>query len=71
MLQISDFGLSVWKEYNSLKSCNPHALLGTVSHIAPELIGDITHRVNELTDIYSLGIFMWELIAERSPYSGD
>jgi Protein kinase domain len=68
--QISDFGLSVLKEYSSLKSRNGHQLKGTVSHVAPELLKDVTHRVNEKTDIYSLAIFMWELLTQKCPYRG-
>lgn len=70
VLQISDFGLSVLKEYTSLKSRNHHKLKGTVTHVAPELLRDIKHRVNEKTDIYSLAIFMWELLTQKSPFRG-
>ena len=41
---------------------------GTPSYMAPEMIRSWTHT--ELTDIYSFGVVMYELITGRKPFRG-
>ena len=65
MFQVSDFGLSHWNEYKTTSANN---VAGTASHIPPEYWKNPSVRRNEMFDIYSFGILMWELFVNEPPY---
>lgn len=47
---------------------NPHALAGTLSHMAPELLrGD---RADARADIWAIGVLMYEMLTGELPFSG-
>ena len=60
--RILDFGLSAG---------DPHKghLKGTVRYIAPEQL-DPSQPIDARTDVYSLGVILYELLAARPPYVG-
>lgn len=74
--KISDFGLArtKLKEYLSTKNLDA----GTTSYIAPECfmsmdnpdLADLRRSVTDKTDIYALGIMMWEMLAGKRPWQG-
>jgi len=69
--QISDFGMSVWKTYSSLRTQRADATLqGTVTHIPPERLEDHTLRLHETADVYGFGILIWEILTGKRPYEG-
>ena len=43
---------------------------GTVTHLPPESWQDIDAIPTETWDIYALGILMWQLFTEQTPYRG-
>lgn len=49
-------------------STRPGALLGTIEYMSPEQIDGGTEEVDTRTDIYSLGVIMYELLAGRMPH---
>ena len=61
--RILDFGLS---------GGDPGAghLQGTVRYIAPEQL-DPSRPIDGRTDVYALGVILYELLAARPPYDGD
>jgi len=69
ILQISDFGLSKWKDY-SRSHTSAGMTLGTPSHISPEQWKDIRCPPNDETDVYSFGILLWEMFTEEGAYEG-
>jgi len=69
VLQISDFGLSKWKDY-SRSQTNAGLTQGTSSHIPPEQWKDIKRPPNDKTDVYSFGILLWEMFTEEEAYKG-
>jgi len=66
---ILDFGLALTKEGRRVTYANLSGTAGTPDYMAPEQVegqrGDIR------TDIYALGIMLYELLAGKVPYSGD
>lgn len=71
-VKIIDFGIS--KQLNAL-STDKHLtstgqFMGKAAYAAPELVlGDVAHQ-NETTDIYAIGIVLFELIAGKLPFDG-
>ena len=65
-IKIADFGLARASTHNTATS---QALLGTIAYLSPELIsrGEADLR----SDIYALGIMMFEMLTGSQPYQGD
>jgi len=65
-IKIADFGLARASTHNTATS---QALLGTIAYLSPELIsrGEADLR----SDIYALGIMMFEMLTGEQPYQGD
>jgi serine/threonine protein kinase len=61
--KISDFGLSVWKQFTFETTKLTGVKGGTVTHIPPENWKDINKKRTDKYDVYSFGILLWELLA--------
>jgi eukaryotic-like serine/threonine-protein kinase len=80
LLKILDFGLAklVQQENNLFRGLNQSmgesqtaqgVILGTVNYMSPEQAKG--EKVDERTDIFSLGVVMYEMITGRTPFAGD
>lgn len=65
-LQLSDFGLAMWKPEDSRDLIESN-VVGTFGYLAPEYI--MEGRVSEKIDVYSFGVVLLELISGRRPIS--
>ncbi len=68
--KVADFGLSVVKSSSasqSRKGGSPGAA-GTLPWMAPELFENKPNTVE--TDVYSLGMLLWEIISRKVPFEG-
>ncbi|PKY30295.1 kinase-like protein, partial [Rhizophagus irregularis] len=43
-------------------------VFGMISYIDPKLLEDYTYKYNDKSDIYSLGVLMWELSSGYPPF---
>jgi serine/threonine-protein kinase len=66
---IMDFGLALTKSAHRVTYSNLSATMGTPDYMAPEQIEG--QRGDGRTDIYALGTIFYELLAGRTPFSGD
>ena len=67
MLKLTDFGLA--KLLGGAPLTKPGTLLGTVSYMSPEQAEG--RPANERSDIFSLGIVLYEMLAGRPPFRGE
>jgi serine/threonine protein kinase len=59
-----DFGLGVSDEHYG----KPGQVAGTVLYMSPEQVRGQAHRVDGRTDIYSLGVVLYQLLTDRLPF---
>ncbi|MGE5274466.1 MAG: protein kinase domain-containing protein [Verrucomicrobiota bacterium] len=67
-VKVTDFGIARSLDVN-IGLTQTGTVLGTGEYISPEQATG--RRVDERTDIYSLGVVVYELLAGEPPYSGD
>jgi len=68
--KLTDFGLARLAEGSQLRT-HTGALLGTPSYMAPEQAEGRIHELGPATDIYALGVVLYELLAGRVPFAGQ
>lgn len=64
-IKLGDFGLA--RAIST--STSTGALIGTVAYLSPELV--LGKQADARSDIYSVGIMLYEMIAGRQPFDGD
>lgn len=63
-----DFGLA---RSGRLDSALRDIAVGTMRYMAPEQSGALAREVNEQSDLYSVGVLLYECLAGRLPFSGE
>ncbi len=66
---VMDFGLA--REVNATGPSRASALEGTPRYMAPEQARGDTRHLDRRTDVYSLGVTLYELLAGQPPFKGD
>jgi eukaryotic-like serine/threonine-protein kinase len=66
---IMDFGLALTKGAHRVTYSNLSATMGTPDYMAPEQING--QRGDARTDVYALGTILYEMLAGRTPFTGD
>ncbi len=61
--RILDFGLSAGDPTRG-------HFIGTLPYVAPEQL-DVSQPIDARTDVYALGVILYELLCGRAPYAGD
>jgi len=64
---VADFGLAL---HESVQRDIPRHYAGTVSYMSPEQVRRETHRLDGRTDIWALGVILYELLTARKPFQG-
>ncbi len=71
---VMDFGLAkqvVSVDPNEGKLTRIGAILGTPSYMAPEQVKGESAAIGPATDIYSLGVMLFEMLTGTTPYTGS
>ena len=63
---VMDFGLAHILELTQIKGKD--AIVGTFGYMSPEALGIINTAIDERSDLYSLGIIFYELLAKELPF---
>ncbi len=66
---VADFGLA--KDMGEASLSITGETLGTPHYMSPEQAGALASRVDERTDVYSLGVTLYELLTLARPFEGD
>ncbi|HET6372620.1 MAG TPA: serine/threonine-protein kinase, partial [Candidatus Polarisedimenticolia bacterium] len=69
IVKIADFGLAIDTAATRLTTAGK--VLGTVAYMAPEQIRGKQDEVSARTDVYSLGVTLFELVTLQLPYRGE
>ena len=64
---MTDFGIARSLEVHGLTATG--RVLGTTDYVAPEQA--LGHEVTEQSDVYSLGIVLYEMLAGEAPFRAE
>ncbi len=69
MIKLADFDLS---KKIAEASSNTFRLLGVVTYIDPKSFSDDqNYKLNKKSDIYSIGVLMWQISSGFKPFSAE
>ena len=75
-VKVLDFGLAkliepklIGAEDKTLLQSSPGVIKGTIAYMSPEQAHGL--EMDNRTDIWSFGVLLYELLAQRTPFSGD
>ena len=69
--KITDFGLAKREDHAEPTLTIEGKILGTPAYMSPEQALGLAHHVTGKTDIYSLGVIMYELLTSVRPFRGN
>lgn len=67
-IKIIDFGISTLLSKEAQAIINPEAFEGSISYISPEQTGRMNRSIDYRTDIYSLGVTLYEMLVGELPF---
>ena len=67
-IKLIDFGIAMKEDARRLTYAGPNPLLGTPDYISPEQVKG--QRGDQRSDIYALGIMLFEMLTGHTPFSG-
>jgi serine/threonine-protein kinase len=69
MPKVVDFGIARFKHQDDTRLTGTGVMLGTLEYASPEQASGRSHYVTPRSDIYSLGVILYECIAGKLPFT--
>jgi hypothetical protein len=71
--KIADFGLVKWmtEAQDEAPATRSGEVMGTLSYMSPEQACGNSNRVDAASDVYSLGVILYEMLTGRCPFVGN
>jgi predicted ATPase/signal transduction histidine kinase len=70
-VRLIDFDLATSTRGGRTELVAPSSLQGTLHYLSPEQTGRLNRSVDARSDLYSLGVTLYELFTGATPFSGD
>lgn len=67
-LKIIDFGIATMLQQENPRLKSPNLLEGTLAYISPEQTGRMNRSLDYRSDLYSLGVTLYELLTKQLPF---
>ena len=68
-VKLTDFGVASHLSLETHRATRPDALEGTLSYMSPEQTGRMNRVVDSRTDLYSLGVTLFEMLTGTLPFA--
>ena len=69
VVKLSDFGIARAVSQQTMTLTKPGLVMGSVYYISPEQAQG--HELHESSDLYSVGIVLYQMLAGKLPYTGE
>jgi predicted ATPase/HPt (histidine-containing phosphotransfer) domain-containing protein len=69
--RLIDFGLATYLARERQLPVEPDEIQGTLGYISPEQTGRTSHSIDQRSDLYSLGVTLYELWTGKRPFDAD
>lgn len=69
--KVADFGLAKQLQEGGHECSRSGGLVGTPCYMAPESIGSAEQTVTRATDVYSLGVILYEMLTGHPPFAAE
>jgi len=70
-IRLIDFGMCTMLSVERPFALNPNVLEGTLRYMSPEQTGRMNRSVDYRTDLYSLGITLYQILTGEVPFNSD
>ena len=65
---VADFGIALLLDPEAPRMTDPGAMMGTLPYMGPEQLRGDPEAIGPASDVYSLGVVLYELLAGKLPY---